>query len=88
MDEAPPRRWNVSHRREPRPKVCTQVRVPMPNVSSVCFSFEVEDANLLARKQYSVNTYRAIDTASRAMTNIQGWLKQDFLLSPTKVYLS
>jgi hypothetical protein len=35
------------------------------------FSFEFEDANLLARKQHSVNTYAAIDTASGAMTNIR-----------------
>ena len=38
----------------------------------VCFSFE--DASRLARKHDSVNTYKTIDTASRAVTNIR-WFK-------------
>ena len=35
------------------------------------FSFELRNASRLARKQHSVNTYSAIDTVSRAMTNIR-----------------
>ena len=31
------------------------------------------DASLVARKQDSVNTYKTIDTASSAMTNIRRW---------------
>lgn len=37
------------------------------------FSFELRNASRLARKQHSVNTYTAIDTASRAVTNIPRW---------------
>lgn len=37
------------------------------------FSFELRNASRLARKQHSVNTYSAIDTASRGMTNIRRW---------------
>jgi hypothetical protein len=45
----------------------------MPNVSFAFFSFEVEDASRLARKQDSVNTYKTIDTGLGAMTNIRRW---------------
>lgn len=37
------------------------------------FSFELRDASRLARKQHSVITYSAIDTASRAVSNIRRW---------------
>jgi hypothetical protein len=33
----------------------------------------LRNASALARKHDSVNTYKAIDTASRAMTNIGRW---------------
>jgi len=46
----------------------------MPNVSFVCFSFE--DASPLARKHDSVITYKTIDTASCAMTNMRRWQKR------------
>ena len=36
-------------------------------------SFELRNASRLARKQHSVNTYSAIDTASRGVSNIQRW---------------
>ena len=52
------------------------------------FSFEVEDASPLARKQDSVNTYKTIDTGYLAMTNIRRWQKHDSYHSPTKVNLS
>ena len=37
------------------------------------FSFELRNASRLARKQDSVNTYSAIDTASRAVSNSRRW---------------
>jgi hypothetical protein len=37
------------------------------------FSFELRNASRLARKQDSVNTYSAIDTASRGVSNIRRW---------------
>lgn len=51
------------------------------------FSFEVEDASPLARKQDSVNTYTAIDTGYLAMTNIRRWKSRTSYHSPTKVNL-
>ena len=37
------------------------------------FSFELRNASQLARKHDSVNTYKASDTASRAVSNIRRW---------------
>ena len=38
----------------------------------------LRNASGLARKHDSVNTYKAIDTASRAVSNIRALAKQDF----------
>lgn len=46
-----------------------------------------EDASVLARKQSSVNTYRAIDTALRAVRNIGRCKVRLLTLTETKVYL-
>jgi len=59
----------------------------MSNVSFRPFLLEVEDASPLARKQDSVNTYTAIDTGYRAMTNIRALAKHDSYDSQTKVNL-
>lgn len=48
------------------------------------FSFEVEDASVLARTPDSVNTYTAIDTGLRAMANIRRWESKTSYHSPTK----
>lgn len=70
------------------PPESTHARVIANAKRLIClFLLEFEDASQLARKQNSVNTYRAIDTASCAVSNIERWQSKDFLHSLAKVYL-
>jgi hypothetical protein len=47
----------------------------------------LRNASLLARKQDSVNTYTAIDTALRAVSNIQRWQSKTSYHSRQRVNL-
>ena len=58
----------------------------MSSVSFFGFSL-VEDASLLAGKQLSVNTYSAIDTASRTAATIRWSQGRVLTYSLAKVYL-
>jgi hypothetical protein len=55
---------------------------------SVCFSFEFEDASMLARNQPSVNTYRPLDTTSRSPATIRWFARRSSYTHQAKVYLS
>ena len=55
------------------PKSIQAKRAAIAKCLILGFSFELRNASRLARKQHSVNTYGAIDTACRAVANIRRW---------------